>query len=97
MVDIKIIGSIQFAHKDSSRRDLSENVIYNVIVAVPIDKELATINVDSYRELTKTYRGQRKIIEIYLEDVLTESNMTFYAWKDEKFAKDLFKTTTLTK
>ncbi|MFY8160874.1 MAG: inorganic diphosphatase [Candidatus Kapaibacteriota bacterium] len=97
LVDIKIIGSIQFAHKDSSRRDLSENVIYNVIVAVPIDKELATINVDSYRELTKTYRGQRKIIEIYLEDVLTESNMTFYAWKDEKFAKDLFKTTTLTK
>lgn len=97
LVDIKIIGSIQFAHKDSSRRDLPENVIYNVVVAIPIDDELATIKVESYRELTKTYRGQRKIIEIYLEDVLSDSNLSFYAWKDEKFAKELVKSSTLSK
>lgn len=97
LIDIKIIGVVQFAHKDSSRRDLPENVIYNVLVAIPIDDELATIKVDSYREMTKTYRGQRKIIEIYLEDVLSEKNMSFYGWKDEKFASELVKSATISK
>ena len=97
LVDIKIIGAIQFAHKDSARRDLSEDVIYNVVVALPVDEELATINVDNYRDLTKTYRGQRKIIEIYLEDLFSDKNMSFYAWKDDKFAKELVKASTLKK
>lgn len=97
LLDIKIIGNLQFAHKDSARRDLKEENLHNVIVAIPIDDEFATLKVDSYRELTQKYRGQRKIIEIYLEDLYADKNFTFYAWKDEKFAKDLVKSSTLKK
>jgi hypothetical protein len=67
------------------------------MVAIPLSDEISTIDVNSYRELTQKYRGQRKIIEIYLEDLYSEDNFTFYAWKDEKFAKELLKSVTIVK
>jgi|GEM_PF-5428078 len=89
LLDFKIIGCIQYAHKDSARKDLNENVIHNIIVGLPIDKDIKTIEADNYRDLTRKYRGQRKIIEIYLDDLFSQYNQTFYAWKDEKFASQL--------
>lgn len=89
LIDFKIIGCLQFAHKDSSRTGLNENVIHNIIVSLPIDKELKTIEITNFKDLTRKYRGQRKIIELYLQDLFTQYNFTFYGWKDEKFASQL--------
>lgn len=91
LVEIKLIGAVQFAPKDSIKTGLSESILYNVLIAVPFDEELATINVDSFRDLSKTHISQRKIIELYLEDFIADKGYSFYAWQGADFAKNLVK------